>query len=45
MTEALSVRKKMDESWVEIPWTFWIGVYRGTIQFDNFKEIQFSGAK
>jgi len=44
-TEALSVRKKMDESWVEIPWTFWIGVYRGTIQFDNFKEIQFSGAK
>jgi len=44
-TEALSVRKKMDESWVEIPWTFWIGVYRGTFQFDNFKEIQFSGAK
>ena len=43
--ESLSVRKKMDESWVEIPWTFWIGIYTGTIQFDNFKEIQFSGAK
>ena len=38
-------RETFDETWAGLTWTFWIGVNQGTIQFDNFKEIRFSGAK
>lgn len=44
-SETLSYREKFDETWAGLTWTLWIGVNQGTIQFDNFNEIKFSGAK
>jgi len=44
-SETLSYREKFDETWAGLTWTLWIGVNQGIIQFDNFNEIRFSGAK
>lgn len=44
-SEALFHREKIDETWAGLTWTLWIGVNQNTIQFDNFNEISFSGAK
>ena len=44
-SETLFYREKFDESWAGLTWTLWIGVNQGTVQFDNFNQISFSGAK
>ena len=44
-SETLSYREKIDETWTGLTWTIWIGVNQGTIQFDNFNQIRFGGAK
>lgn len=44
-SEKYSYREKFDESWAGLSWGLWIGANTGTIQFDNFKEISFTGAK
>lgn len=38
-------REKFDDTWAGLTWTLWIGVNKGTVQFDNFNEIKFSSAK
>lgn len=37
-------REKKDDTWTKLTWGLWIQADSGTIHFDNFKEIKFSGA-
>lgn len=41
----LSYREKMDQSWLGLNLTFFIQAGKGTIRFDNYREIKFSGAR
>lgn len=42
---ALEYRNRFGDSWAGLPWIFVIQIDTGTITFDNFKEITFSGAR
>ena len=44
-SERFFYREQLDETWAGLTWTFWIGVNRGTVQFDHFKLIKFSSAR
>lgn len=44
-SKSIYYREKISEKWANIRWTFSMGADRGTILFDNFREISFSGAK
>jgi len=44
-SDALAYRKNFDEIQTGSAWTFWIQANKGTILFDNFREIKFSNAK
>ena len=44
-TETLEYRDSFGETWAGLPWTFVIQAQKGVIQFDNFTEIKFTGAK
>ena len=44
-TDTLEYRNKFGESWAGLPWTFLIQAQKGTIYFDNFRQISFSGGK
>lgn len=44
-SKSLSYREAMNQAWSGINWTFYIQAGSGTIHFDNFREITFSGAK
>jgi hypothetical protein len=35
----------MDSSWSDVDMTFYVGAGQGTVTLDNYREIQFSGAK
>ncbi len=41
----LEYRNKFGETWAGLPWTLVIQASKGTIYFDNFREIKFSGVK
>jgi hypothetical protein len=43
--EILEYQRSFGESWAGLPWTFMAQAHTGTIRFDNFREISFSGAK
>ena len=43
--EGMSHREKFDETWAGLTWIFYVAVNHGTVQFDNFQEIDFSSAK
>jgi hypothetical protein len=43
--EILEYQRSFGESWAGLPWTFMAQANTGTIRFDNFREIGFSGAK
>lgn len=43
--DALEYRNSFGDSWAGLSWIFAIQIDTGTMTFDNFKEITFSGAK
>lgn len=43
--ETLAYQNTFDDTWAGLSWTFLIQTQTGTIQFDNFREITFSGTK
>jgi uncharacterized caspase-like protein len=43
--ETVDYREQFDQSWAGLNWNFFMQANRGIIQFDNFREIKFSGAK
>ncbi len=44
-SKTLFYREKLDPTWLDTNWTFYLQAGGGTILFDNFKELNFSGAK
>jgi hypothetical protein len=44
-SEAIFYRASMGESWANLTWKLAIGANRGTIAFDDYKEIVFDGVK
>lgn len=44
-TNTVEYRNNFGTSWAGIPWTFLIQAQKGTIYFDNFRQISFSGGK
>jgi hypothetical protein len=44
-SETLYYREKFDPTWAGLTWTFYLQANQGTILFDDFREISFSGAK
>lgn len=43
--QKLEYRNTFDESWAGLPWTLVIQAEKGTIDFDNFQVVKFSGTK
>lgn len=43
--QSFSYREKMDQTWTDVNWTFFVQAGGGTTRFDNFKEITFSSAQ
>lgn len=41
----LSYREEMDQSWLDLTWIYFVQAGAGTIQLDNYMEIQFSGVR
>jgi len=44
-TDVLEYRNRFGESWTGLPWTFLIQAQKGTIYFDNFRQISFNGGQ